>query len=61
MHFLLLSARRVLLKAERVCKAVNPRARYKETGSEIQKFCKITIHPRRLLAMPRSQWKKEEL
>ncbi len=51
MHFLQLSARRVLLIAERVCKAVNPRVRYKETGSEIQKFCKITIHPRRLLAM----------
>jgi hypothetical protein len=50
-----------MLIAERVCKAVNPRARYKETGSEIQKFRKVTIHPRRPLAMPRSQWKIEEI
>jgi hypothetical protein len=54
-HFLLPAARRILLLAERVCKAVNHRARYKETGSEIQKFFEITIHPRRLLTMPRSQ------
>jgi hypothetical protein len=44
MHFLQLSARKVLLIAERVCKAVNPRARYKETGSEIQKFFEITSY-----------------